>query len=155
MATFPAVRAFHVFDLVGKTFGAPSAGRVHALCYELLQVDADSSESACEIAFGHSNRPGRRSSGYDGPSLSVGDLLEVDDPEGETGVFICQPLGFARITDTSGMSSARLEAPPGGIWQAPRMDLRSGRVMIAGSSWLPWIEVSERIATGEGRAGIP
>ncbi|WP_217924434.1 hypothetical protein [Miltoncostaea oceani] len=143
MPTYPAVRAFHVFDLVAKTFGPPRADLEHALCYELTSVEAPSPEAACEAAFTHSNAPEIRPSGYDGPSLSMGDLVEVDTPEGRTLTFRCQSLGFALVADPEIVVSSRLSQPPAGGWVAPRLDLAS-KALQPGTTWLPWIVVSER-----------
>lgn len=147
MPRYPAARAFHVFDLIAKTFEPARDDLEHALCYELRSVDTPSPEGACEVVFAHSNAPGRRPSGYDGPSLSVGDLVEVDTPQGQTLTFRCGAVGFVAVGDPAAVRSRRLSQPPAGGWVAPHLDLVNGNGET-GSSWRPWVAVSELLGRG-------
>lgn len=146
MPRYRAVRAFHVFDLAAKTI-SPRADLEYALAYELTGVEADSPGHACEIAFAHSNRDGRRPSGYDGPSLSVGDLVEVEGDAGTLAVYRVAIVGFQRIDapdELGDLRTARRRQPPEGGWRAPRLDLEHSR-LEPGTSWAVWLAFADQV----------
>lgn len=146
---FTSARAYFTVDTRTKTFES-ARPLPHALAHELRNFDAGDPLGACERVFVYSNHEGRLC-GYDGPSLSVGDLVELDAPELEsTRLYLCAVIGFqdvtARIAD---FRRVRVDQPSGGgTYRAPVWDYATEQ---RGSldSWRVWLDDAVRLGEQE------
>lgn len=137
MALFTA-QALVVFDLGAKTWD-PRPSLPWVLSYELRGLDAATALDACERTWVYSNHEGRLC-GYDGPSLSVGDMVRLYPHDGQMMLFRCAALGFTDITtDADIVAGARCAEPAEGEYRVPGWDFIAGRRLGPSDSWAAWL----------------
>lgn len=134
---FAVAEAFVVFDMRQKTF-APHSDLAWVLAHQLQNFSETDRFIACERVWTYSNFEGRLC-GYDGPSLSMGDMVRLTEPDGTVSLFRAAVVGFVDISaERDRVERARVHEPTKGRYRVPVCDLTTGRI-TRGDTWKVWL----------------